>query len=171
MFRCKNPSKEGIRVLQAQGGLKEGILSRVKPAPPQVPAKPRTSPSKPTLNPSYSQIVKTSFAPRACDPGNPYVTTHDFKSSRMSCVTIHDPGKASGDLPRDWPPTWSLGRLNFKCMTHPLTHMWQTVGTTNEHVRNQQSHKTLNNWGNSPTCSRYPNRRTPIRREPHSSLS
>ena len=146
-------------------------MSQAKLMPPQVLAKPRISPSKPTLNPSYSQIVKTSFAPRAHDPGNPHVTTCDFKSSRMSHVTTHDPGKASGDLSRDWPPTQSLGHVNFKHITHLLTHIWQTVGITNERVRNQQGHKTLNNWGNSPTCSKHPNRRTPIRREPHSSLS
>ena len=39
-FKRKHPPKEGIRVLQAQGGLKEGILSRAKPAPPRIPVKP-----------------------------------------------------------------------------------------------------------------------------------
>ena len=39
-FKCKHPSKEGIRVLQVQGGLKEWILSWAKPTPPHIPAKP-----------------------------------------------------------------------------------------------------------------------------------
>ena len=66
-FKHKHPSKEGIQVLQAQGDLKEGILSLAKPAPPHILAKPQTSPNKPALNPSYSQIVKTGFTPRARD--------------------------------------------------------------------------------------------------------
>ena len=142
------------------------LVSRAKPAPPHIPAKLRTSPNKPALNPSYSQIVKTSFTPRACDPGKPHVTTRDHKSLSISRVTTRDPRNASDDLPRDWSPTRSLGRVNFKCATRPLIHMWQTVGIINKHVRNQQSHKTLNNWGNSPMRSRHPNRRAPIEDSP-----
>ena len=141
-------------------------MSQAKPVPPCTSAKPCTSPNKPTLNPSYSQIVKTSFTPRACDPGKPHVTTHDHKSSSISHVTTRDPGKASGDLLRDWSPTWSLGCVNFKCTTDLLIHIWQTVGTINEHMGNQQSHKTLNNWGNSPMRSRHPNRRAPMEESP-----
>ena len=80
-------------------------LSWAKPTPPHIPTEPRTSPNKPTLNLSYSQIVKTSFTPRARDPGKPHVTTCDHKSLSLSRVTTHDPGKASGDLLRDWSPT------------------------------------------------------------------
>ena len=97
--------------------------------------------------------------PRAHDPGKPHVTTCDHKSLRISCVTTCDSGKVSGDLPRDWSPTQSLGHVNFKCATCLLIHMWQTVGTINKCVRNQQSHKTPNNWRNSPMRSRHPNRR------------
>ena len=90
-FKCKHPSKEGIQVLQAQGGLKEGILSWAKPVPPQAPANPWTSPSKPALNPSYSQVMKTSLIPRACDPGKPHVTTCDHKSpSRWTILAAGD---------------------------------------------------------------------------------
>ena len=90
-FKCKHPSKEGIQVLQAQGGLKEGILSWAKPAPPRIPVKPRTSPNKPALNPSYSQVVKTSFTPRACDPGKPHMTTCDHQSlSRWTILAAGD---------------------------------------------------------------------------------
>ena len=139
---------------------------QVKPAPPCIPVKPQTSPNKPTLNPSYSQIVKTSSTPRAYDPGKPHVTTRDHQSLSISCVTTHDPGNVSGDLPRDWSPTRSLGHVNFKHATCPLIHAWPTVGTINECVGNQQRHKTPNNWGNSPMRSRHPNRRAPIEDSP-----
>ena len=152
--------------MQAQGGLKEGILLQAKPAPPCIPVKPQTSPNKPALNPSYSQIVKTSFTPRARDPGKLHMTTHDHQSPSISRVTTRDPGNVSGDLPRDWSPTRSLGRVNFKRATCPLIHMQQMVGTINECARNQQSHKTPNNWGNSPMCSRHPNRRAPMEDSP-----
>ena len=134
--------------------------------PPHIPTEPRTSPNKPTLNPSYSQIVKTSFTPRARDPGKPHMTTCDHKSLSISCVTTHDPGKASGDLPRDWSPTRSLGHVNFKCATCSLTHTWQTVGTINKRVGNQQSHQTPDNWGNAPMRSKHLNRRAPKKGSP-----
>ena len=108
-FKRKHPSKEGIRVLQAQGGLKEGILLWAKPTPPRTPVKPRTSPNKPTLNPSYSQIVKTSFTPRAHDPGKLHVTTHDHQSPSILCVTTCDPGNISGDLHQENPPALARG--------------------------------------------------------------
>ena len=142
------------------------LLSQAKPAPPHIPAKPRTSPNKPALNPSYSQIVKTSFTPRARNPGKPHMTTRDHQSLSISRVTTRDPGKVSGDLPRDWSPTQSLGHVNFKRVTRPLIHTWQMVGTINKRVRNQQSHQTPNNWGNSPMCSKHPNRRAPIEGSP-----
>ena len=134
--------------------------------PPHIPAKPQTSSNKPALNPSYSQIVKISFTPRARDPGKPHVTTHDHQSLSISHVITHDPGKVSGDLLRDWSPTRSLGRVNFKHTTCLLIHTWQTVGTINKCVRNQQSHQTPNNWGNSPMRSKHPNRRAPIEGSP-----
>ena len=141
-------------------------MSQAKPAPPCISVKPRTSPNKPALNPSYSQIVKTSFTPRAHDPGKPHVTTRDHQSPSISRVITCDPGNVSGDLPRDWSPTQSLGHVNFKRTMHLLIHTWQMVGTINKRVRNQQSHKTPNNWGNSPMRSRHPNRRAPIEDSP-----
>jgi hypothetical protein len=68
-FKSKNASKEGIQVLQAQEGLKEGILSRAMPAPSRIQTKLPTSPKEPPLNLSYRQNVKTNPNPRACDPG------------------------------------------------------------------------------------------------------
>ena len=141
-------------------------LSWVKLAPPHIPAKPRTSSNKPALNPSYSQMVKTSFTPRACDPGKLHVTTHDHKTLSISRVTTRDPGKVSGDLPRDWSPTRSLGYVIFKRTTCLLIHTWQTVGTINECVGNQQSHKDSKQLGNSPMHSRHPNRRAPMEGSP-----
>ena len=131
-------------------------VSRAKPAPPRISVKPGTSPNKPALNSNYSQIVKTSFTPRA----------HDHQSPSISCVSTRDPRNISGDLPRDWSPTGSLGCVNFKHATPLLIHTWQTVGTINKCVRNQQSHKTPNNGGNSPMRSRHPNRRAPIEDSP-----
>ena len=124
------------------------MVLQASPATPRIPTEPQTSPNKPTLNPSYSQIVKTSPTSRTRDPRKPHVITHDPKSLSISHVTAHDSGKASGDLPRDWSHTQSLGRVNFKRAMCLLTYTWQMVGTINEHVRNQ-SHKTPNNWGNS----------------------
>src|SRR5207302_5439280 len=43
-----------------------------------------------------------------------------------------DPGKPLGDLPRDWSPTRSLGRMNFRNMTHLLINMWKTMGIINK---------------------------------------
>ena len=142
------------------------VVSRVKPVPSHISATPWTSPHKPALNLSYSQIVKMSFTPRACDPGKPHLTTHDHKFLSISCVTTCDPGNVSGDLPRDWSSTRSLGRVNFKRATRPLIHIWQMVGTINERMGNQQSHKTSTNWGSSPMHSRHPNRRAPMEDSP-----
>jgi hypothetical protein len=64
-FKSEHASKEGIRALQAQGGLKEGILSRAMPTPSQK----QTSPKKPPLNLSYSQVIKTNPNLQAHDPG------------------------------------------------------------------------------------------------------
>jgi hypothetical protein len=64
-FKSKHAPKEGIQVLQAQGGLKEGILSQATPMPSQI----RTSPKKPPLNLSYSQVIKTNPNPRTRDSG------------------------------------------------------------------------------------------------------
>src|SRR5207302_8081641 len=84
-FKSKHTPKEGIRVLQVQGGLKEGILSRATPAPSQI----RTSPKKPPLNLSYSQVIKMGPNPRARDPGKYQVIqspdlSRDHTTSRVS---------------------------------------------------------------------------------------
>jgi hypothetical protein len=133
-FKSKHAPKEGIRILQAQGGLKEGILSWGTPPPKQI----RKSPKKPPLNLSYSQVVKTSPNPRARDPGKYQVTqssdlSRDPSISRIPCdQSTRDPGKLSGDPPRDWSPTRSRERVNFRTATRPLINTWKTVGKINK---------------------------------------
>jgi hypothetical protein len=119
--------------LQVQGGLKEGILSWAMPAPSQI----RTSPKKPPLNLSYSQVIKTTPNPRARDPGKGQVIrspdpSHDPSISQVSRdQSTCDHGKPLGDLPRDWSPTWSRDHVNFRNATRPLINTWKTVGQIN----------------------------------------
>jgi hypothetical protein len=104
------------------------------PAPSQI----WTSPKKPPLNLSYSQVVKTNPNPRARDPGKYQVIkssdlSHDPSTSRVSCdQSACDCGKPLGDLPRDWSPTRSSDRVNFRSTTHPLINMWKTMGVINQ---------------------------------------
>jgi hypothetical protein len=133
-FKSKHAPKEGIRVLQAQGGLKEGILSWAMPAPPQI----RTSPKKPPLNHNHSQVIKTSPNPRARDPGKHQViqspdSSRDPTTSQVSRdQSARDCGKLSSDLPKDWSPTRSRDHVNFGSATHPLINMWKTMGKINK---------------------------------------
>ena len=83
-FKSRHTSKEGIRVLQAQEKPKEGILLRVQLAPSRVPAKSRTSPSKPALKPSYSHVVKQGLKTPTCDPGK----THMMKSRASPVFSV-----------------------------------------------------------------------------------
>ena len=102
--------------------------------PSRVPAKLRTSPSKPALKPSYSHVVKQGLKTPTRDPGN----THVMKSRappalQVSCVTPRDPGKQEShvttrDLPRDWSPVWSRDVIRFRRATRPLIGTWKTVG-------------------------------------------
>jgi hypothetical protein len=59
-FKSKHASKEGMQVLQAQGGLKEGILLQAMPMPSQTQTNPRISSKEPPLNLSYSRVIKTN---------------------------------------------------------------------------------------------------------------
>jgi hypothetical protein len=130
--------------LQVQGGLKEGILLWAMPAPSQTWTNSQTSPQKPPLNLSYSQIIKTSSNLQACDPGKGQVIRSPDRScgpsvSQTSYNQIaRDPGKPLGDLPRDWLSIWSLGHVNFRSVTCPLINMWKTMGIIN---RNKEVNK------------------------------
>jgi hypothetical protein len=103
-----------------------------------VPSQKQTSPKKPPLNISYSQVVKTHLNPRARDPGKYQVTRSPDLSRDPSTSRIprdqpaRDPGKLSGDLPRDWSPTQSRERVNFRTATRPLINTWKTVGKINK---------------------------------------
>jgi hypothetical protein len=129
-FKSRHTPKEGIRVLQAQGGLKEGILSRATPAPSRI----RTSPKKPPLNLSYSQVIKTSSNLQARDPGKYQVIqspdlSRDPTTSRVSCdQSAHDREK----LPSDESLTQSRDRVNFGNAMRPLINTWKTVGKINK---------------------------------------
>jgi hypothetical protein len=107
-FKSKHTSKEGIQVLQVQGGLKEGILLRAMPTPSQIQTNSPTSPKKPPLNLSYSQVVKTNHWAR--DPGKCQVIKSPDPSCDLSVSQVsrdqsaHDRRKPLGDLPRDWSP-------------------------------------------------------------------
>jgi hypothetical protein len=133
-FKSKHASKEGIRALQAQGDLKEGILSQAMSTPSRI----QTSPKKPPLNISYSQVVKTNPNPQAHDPGKHQVikspdsprdhSTSQVPRDQLAC----DHGKPLGDLPKDWPTTRSQDRVNFRNVTHLLIDTWKTVGRINK---------------------------------------
>jgi hypothetical protein len=137
-FKSKHTSKERIQVLQVQGGLKEGILLWATPAPSWTQTNPQTSPKKPPLNLSYSQVIKTNPNLQAHDPGKCQVIKSpdpscDPSVSRVSCdQSTRDHGKPLGDLPRDWSPTRSPGRVNFRSVTCPLIDTWRTVGIINK---------------------------------------
>src|SRR5437588_6066673 len=106
------------------------MVSRATPVSSQI----RTSSKKPPLNHSYSQVIKTSPNPQACDPGKYQVIQspdlpHDPTTSRVSRdQSARDHGKLSGDLPRDWSPIRSRDHVNFRNVTGPLINTWKTVG-------------------------------------------
>jgi hypothetical protein len=104
------------------------------PAPSQI----QTSPKKPPLNLSYSQVIKTNPNPRTCDPGKYQVIkspnlSHDPSISRVSRdQSAYDHGQPLGDLPRDWSPIQSSDCVNFRSAMHPLINTWKTVGIINK---------------------------------------
>ena len=124
--------------------------------PSQVPAKSRTSPSKPALKPSYSHVVKQGLKTPTCDSGN----THMIKSRappvlQVSCVTPRDPGKQesrittrdpgkSGDLPRDWSSARPHDVTRFRHATRLLIGTCKTVGqSTVDHRINKVTRLTI----------------------------
>ena len=119
-------------------------MSRAQLVPSRVPAKSRTSPSKPALKPSYSHVVKQGLKTPTRDSGN----THMMKSRappvlQVSCVTPCDPGK-SGDLPRDWSSARPRDITRFRHATHLLIGTWKTVGqSTVDHRINKVTRLTI----------------------------
>jgi hypothetical protein len=124
--------------LQAQEGLKEGILLWATPVPSWIQTNSPTSPKKPPLNLSYSQIVKTNPNLQARDPGKCQVIESPDPSRDPSVSQVsrdqsaRDHGKPLGDLPRDWSPIRLRGCVNFRSATCPLISMWKTVGIINK---------------------------------------
>jgi hypothetical protein len=108
------------------------------PVPSQTQTSPRTSSKKPPLNLSYSQVIKINPNLRACDPGKYQVIkspdpSHDLSVSQVSRdQSTYNHGKPLDDLSRDWSPTWSRGRVNFRSMTCLLINTWKTVGVINK---------------------------------------
>jgi hypothetical protein len=108
------------------------------PVPSRIRINSPTSPKKPPLNPSYSQVIKTSPNPQACDPGKYQVIRSPDPSCDLSASQAShdqatcDRGKLSGDLPRDWSPTRSSDCVNFRSMMRLLINTWKTVGTINK---------------------------------------
>jgi len=128
-------------------------LSRTESTTSCIQRNPSPSSSKATPKPKYSHVVKSTLQP--CDPGKP---SHDL-SCVQSCDTLttlgscdiqaRDPGKVSHDLPRDWSSTQSQVTpqspdcMRFRRMPSLLIGMWKTMGTINESMNQQTSHKTL----------------------------
>jgi hypothetical protein len=111
-----------------------GMVLRATPAPSQI----QTSPKKPPLNLSYSQVIKMNPNPRTHDPGKYQVTqspdlSRDPPTSRVPRdQSACDHGKPLGDLPKDWSPTQSQDRMNFRNAMRPLINTWRTVGKINK---------------------------------------
>ena len=113
---------------------------RAQLVPSRVPAKLRTSPSKPALKPSYSHVVKQGLKTPTRDPGNTHVMkSHAPPVLQVSRVTPHDPGKQEsrvttrdpgkpGDLPRDWSSAWPHNVTRFRHAMRLLIGTWKTVG-------------------------------------------
>jgi hypothetical protein len=108
------------------------------PAPSQIQTNLLTSPKEPPLKPNYSQVITTKPNLRAHDPGKYQVIKSPDPSCDLSTSqesrdqSTRDHGKPSGDLPRDWSPIRSLGRVNFRRATCLLINMWKTMGIINK---------------------------------------
>jgi hypothetical protein len=138
----------------------ESPMSRAQLAPSRIQGEPCTSPTKPPLKISYSLAVKTGITPRARDPGKQHVTqshdpSRDHPASKISRdISACNPGKISGDLPRDWSPTRSLDRVSHRYATRPLITTCKTVRTINEGTRINRVTR--------PTAAQSAVRRTPV---------
>jgi hypothetical protein len=111
--------------------LASGIdLSRAMPAPSQI----RTSPKKPPLNLSYSQVIKTSLNPRARDPGKyQVVQSPDLSRDPITSRLSRDQSARDREKrPSDESPTRSRDHRNFGNATRPLINTWKTVGKINK---------------------------------------
>jgi len=133
------------------GLLDNSMLLWTKSTPSRNPVQTPMSPTRTAPKPSYSQVAiqhppepmtkpgqrpatKENLRPR--DPGKS--PPHDLARA-LPCdpqapkqardLTAHDHRNLTHDLPRDWSSTRSPDHARFLCMSHPLIHMWKTVGT------------------------------------------
>jgi hypothetical protein len=100
------------------------------PTPSQI----RTSPKKPPLNLSCSQVIKTSPNLRARDPGK-YQVIQSPDLSRdptTSRVSRDQSARDHEKLPSDESPTRSWDHVKFGNATCPLINTWKTVGKINK---------------------------------------
>jgi hypothetical protein len=113
-----------------QARLSIHLLSRATPTSSQI----RTSPKKPPLNCSYSQVIKTSPNPRARDPGKyQVIQSPDLSRDPTTSQVSHDQSTCDcGKLPSDESPTRSRDHVNFGNATRPLINTWKTVGKINK---------------------------------------
>jgi hypothetical protein len=108
-------------------------MSQATPAPSQTQINSPTSPKKPPLNLSYSQVVKMNPNLWARDPGKCQVIKSPDPSCDLSVSQVsRDHRKPLGDLPRDWSPIWSPGCVNFRSMMRPLISTRRTMGIINK---------------------------------------
>jgi hypothetical protein len=99
-----------------------------------VPSQIRTSPKKPPLNLSYSQVIKTSPNLRARDPGK-YQVIQSPDLSRDPTTSQGSRDQSTRDrekLPSDESPTRSRDCVNFGNATRPFINTWKTVGKINK---------------------------------------
>jgi hypothetical protein len=111
-------------------------VSRATPAPSQI----RTSPKKPPLNLSHSQVIKTSLNLRARNPGKyQVIQSPDLSRDTTTSRASHDQSACDHEkLPSDESPTRSQDCVKFGNVTRPLINMWKTVGKINkDNVVNQ----------------------------------
>jgi hypothetical protein len=94
----------------------------------------QTSPKKPPLNLSCSQVIKTSPNLWACDPGKyQVIQSPDLSRDPTTSRVSHDQSARDREkLPSDESPTRSRNRVNFDNVTHPLINTWKTVGKINK---------------------------------------
>ena len=97
-------------------------------------------PPEPTIKPGQRPATKENLQP--CDPGKSPPcdlacdSSHDLQALKQAHdLTAHDCGNLTHDLPRDWSSTQSPDCVHFLHTSHPLIHMWKTMGTINGWLR------------------------------------
>src|SRR5712691_8491627 len=106
------------------------FLSWAKPTSSQIPRESpmkMLSPSRPTLKPSYSQVVKTRKIAHDPSPPRSRALPHDQiqgQSRGIACATL---GNKSQD------------QMHYRHVSHPLIGTWKTMGTNQRRDPQQRS--------------------------------